>query len=113
MLAIKDGLMLLFECKKLQMAKTISEVADVCNRFKGAEKDELSKHLNRVSWSVDNLDSVLKRLNCREVVFSIRNALLTSTEMPMKYKKDLPIASEDIISFRELEDWLSTVGCHG
>jgi len=112
-LAIKDGLMLLIECKKLQMAKTISEIADVCNRFRGTEKDELRKHLNRVSWSVDNLDTVLQRLNCREDVLSVRNALLTSTEMPMKYKKDLPIASEDIISFRELEDWLSTVGCHG
>ncbi|ROQ20165.1 hypothetical protein EDC38_0764 [Marinimicrobium koreense] len=112
-LAIKDGVMLIFECKKLQMAKTISEIADVCNRFRGEEKDELRKHLNRVSWSTDNLDDLLQRINYREEVLSVRNALLTSTEMPMKYKRDLPIASEDVISFRELEDWLSTVELRG
>jgi hypothetical protein len=108
-LAIKDGVILIFECKNLQMAKTISEIADVCNRFRGEKKDELRKHLNRVAWSTENLNTLLQRINYREAVLSIRNALLTSTEMPMKYKEDLPIASEDIISFRELEDWLSTV----
>lgn len=112
-LAIKDGVMLIFECKNLQMAKTVSEIADVCNRFRGEEKDELRKHLNRVSWSNDNLNALLQRLNYREDVLSVRNALLTSTEMPMKYKKDLPIASKDIISLRELEDWLLTVEFRG
>ncbi|RUO25859.1 hypothetical protein CWE09_03775 [Aliidiomarina minuta] len=105
-LAFKDGIMLILECKKLQMAKTVSEIADVCNRFRGEEKDELRKHLNRVSWSTDNLTILLQRLNYREDVIFVRNALLTSTEMPMKYKKDLPIASKDIVSFRELESWL-------
>lgn len=108
-LAIKDSVMLIFECKKLQMAKTISEIADVCNRFRGEEKDELSKHLNRVAWSTENMNTLLQRINYREVVLSIRSALLTSTEMPMKYKKDLPITSGDIISIRELENWLSTI----
>jgi Holliday junction resolvase len=112
-LAIKDGVMLIFECKKLQMAKTVSEIADVCNRFRGEEKDELRKHLNRVSWSVNNLNTLLQRLNYRENVLSVRSALLTSTEMPMKYKKDLPIANEDIISFREIEDWLTAVEFRG
>jgi hypothetical protein len=106
-LAIKDGIMLIFECKNLQMAKTISEIADVCNRFKGEEKDELKKHMNRVIWSTDNVITLLQRIGYREEVLSIENALLTSTEMPMKYKKDLPIASEDVISFREIENWLS------
>jgi hypothetical protein len=81
----------------------------VCNRFRGEEKDELRKHLNRVNWSANNLNTLLQRLNYRENVLSVRSALLTSTEMPMKYKKDLPIANEDIISFREIEDWLTAV----
>jgi hypothetical protein len=107
--AIKNGLMLIFECKNLQMAKTVSEIADVCNRFRGEKKDELRKHLNRVGWAKDNINTLLHRLNYSEDVLSVRNALLTSTGMPMKYKKDLPMASEDIISFRELEGWLSTL----
>lgn len=108
-LAIKGGVMLIFECKKLQMAKTVSEIADVCNRFRGEEKDELRKHINRISWATNNLNTLLHKLNYGEDILSVRNALLTSTEMPMKYKTDLPIASEDIISFRELDDWLSTL----
>lgn len=105
-LAFKDGMMVILECKKLQMAKTVSEIADVCNRFRGEGKDELRKHLNRVSWSTNNLKILLQRLNYGEDVLYVRNALLTSTEMPMKYKKDLPIASENIICFRELDGWL-------
>ncbi len=108
-LAIKGGVMLIFECKKLQMAKTISEIADVCNRFRGKEKDELRKHLNRVDWSLNNLNIMLQRLNYDGKVLSIRSALLTSTDMPMKYKNDLPINSKDIISYREIDNWLSTL----
>lgn len=108
-LAIKDGVMLVVECKKLQMAKTISEIADVCNRFRGEEKDDLRKHLDRVLWTSNNLNTFLQRINFKEEVLYVRGALLTSTEMPMKYKKDLPIASEDIISFRGFQDWLSTL----
>ena len=41
-----EGCLVCIECKNLQMAKTISEVADVCNRFKGhGKKDELKKVL--------------------------------------------------------------------
>jgi hypothetical protein len=47
----EDGRLIAIECKNLQMAKTISEVADVLNRFKGhGEGDELLKHLKRVDW---------------------------------------------------------------
>lgn len=106
-LAIKDGVLLIFECKKLQMAKTVSEIADVCNRFRGEEKDELRKHLNRVNWVSSNLSSVIQAIGYKDDVLSMRNALLTSTQMPMKYKNDLPISSDDIVSFRNLDGWLN------
>lgn len=106
-LAIKDGVLLIFECKKLQMAKTVSEIADVCNRFRGEEKDELRKHLNRANWVSSNFSSVIQAIGYQDDVLSMRNALLTSTQMPMKYKNDLPISSDDIISFRTLDGWLN------
>ncbi|MFT3930972.1 MAG: hypothetical protein QM709_11835 [Spongiibacteraceae bacterium] len=105
-LAVKDETMLIIECKKLQMAKTISEIADVCNRFKGQEKDELRKHLNRVAWVSKNMTATTKAIKYLKEISVLRNALLTSTEMPFQYKKDLPIGSNDIISFRKIDDWL-------
>lgn len=104
--AFKDGAVVLIECKNLQIAKTVSEIADVCNRFKGKEKDELRKHLNRVDWVSQNLQKTLKAVGWQGNVGILRHALLTSAEMPMKYRSDLPIDSADVISFKGLSKWL-------
>ena len=97
-LAIKDGVLLVIECKNLQMAKTASEIADVCNRFQGNGTDELRKHMNRAEWVSDNMAITAKAIGYQGEVRTLRGTLLTSTEMPMAYKNDLPMSNEDIIS---------------
>ena len=107
-MAIKDEVVIVIECKNLQMAKTVSEIADVCNRFRGEGKDELRKHLNRVTWISKNITSIAKLIGYHKEISILKNLLLTSTEMPMRYRKDLPISCNDIISFKAIDDWLET-----
>lgn len=103
-----NGLLLIIECKRLQMAKTISEIADVCSRFSGKERDELSKHLNRVEWIIKNKDTVLKNSRFKDLknneITRIEHYLLTSTVMPMKFIDGLPINKNNIISFTDLDE---------
>ena len=44
------GEVLLIECKRLQLARTVAEIAEICRRFRGEAKDELDKHVQRVNW---------------------------------------------------------------
>lgn len=90
------GEVLLIECKRLQMAKTIAEIAETCRKFRGEAKDELGKHLRRAAW-VKNNPVVLRRI----VGFEpnpclIHDRLVTNTHVPMKYLKNLPIDTEKV-----------------
>lgn len=100
-LAVKGGKVLIIECKRLQLAKTSSEIADICNRFKGQSKDELHKHTERVSWVKHN-EQCLGSWTARESIFKIEHFLVTSTEMPMQYRNDLSIDASHIASLKKL-----------
>lgn len=49
-----DGRVLLIECKRLKTARSISEIAQTCNRFRGNTGDHLFKHLRRAKWLNQN-----------------------------------------------------------
>ena len=103
-LAYKQGTLIVVECKRLQMAKTVSEIADVCNRFRGESKDELEKHINRVNWVSKNLDTITDAFSEMRPITDFDHSLLTSTEMPMRYLNNLPIDSKKIVSFGRIDE---------
>lgn len=103
---IKGNTVTLIECKNLQMAKTVSEIADICNRFRGEEKDELAKHLKRVEWIDANRNVVSKHLGLSEEIEEIKHLLVTNTEIPIKYKEGLPISSREVLSITDLQEAL-------
>ena len=41
---------LLIECKRLQLARTVAEIAEICRRFRGEVNDDLDKHVRRFTW---------------------------------------------------------------
>jgi hypothetical protein len=105
-----DGRLIAIECKNLQMAKTISEVSDVLNRFKGhGEGDELLKHLKRIAWVSDNLVQVKERVSFSGEIKSFEHYLLTNTEMPMQYASELPIDTKLIKSYKNIKEILEGV----
>ena len=52
------GQVLLIECKRLQLARTVAEIAEICRRFRGEAKDELGRHVRRVEWVRQNTESL-------------------------------------------------------
>jgi hypothetical protein len=105
LLLSNDGRLIAIECKNLQMAKTISEVAGVLNRFKGhGENDELLKHLKRASWVSRHITQVRDRVGFNGEAKTLEHYLLTNTEMPMRYASGLPIGIDQIKSFRNISE---------
>ncbi|MCK5115749.1 MAG: hypothetical protein KAR44_04060 [Candidatus Aegiribacteria sp.] len=95
---------LIIECKRLQLARSISEVANICRRFKGDAADELSKHLNRVEWIKNNPSNLENIVGFSPKKEQIKHYLVTNVLVPMQYISDLPIDNEQIV---QLENFMS------
>lgn len=90
------GEVLLIECKRLQLARTIAEIAEVCRRFRGEAKDELDKHVRRVNWVRKDPMSLERILGFKPDQDRIDARLVTDTHVPMMYLTSLPIQADKI-----------------
>lgn len=91
-----SGEVLLIECKRLQLARTVAEIAEICRRFRGDAKDELDKHVKRANWVIQNPSSLQKIVGFIPTPNSIDARLVTNTHVPMMYLNSLPIPAEKI-----------------
>ena len=92
----QNGDILIIECKRLQFARTIAEIAEICKRFKGEAKDLLDKHVRRVKWIRNNSSSLERIIGFKPDIKQIDERLITNTHVPMMYLTTLPIESEKI-----------------
>ncbi len=90
------GEVLIIECKRLQLARTVAEVAEICRRFRGDAKDELDKHLRRINWIKANLASLERIVGFLPNPARIDDRLVTNTHVPMMYLTALPIKANKI-----------------
>ena len=90
------GKILVVECKRLQLARTIGEIADVCKRFRGEAKDELAKHVRRVGWIKANSANLKTIVGFSPTVENIDDRLVTNIQVPMTFLKSLPVRSDKI-----------------
>lgn len=100
-----DGRVLIIECKRLQPARTVGEVADVLQKFAGEEKDKLARHLSRLSRLQASPSRIPRALDLDRAakISAIQGRLVTNTDVPMMYAKDLPIPVSEILPIRALE----------
>lgn len=91
-----NGEVQLIECKRLQLARTVAEMAETCRRFKGEANDELNKHVKRVNWVIQNPSSLERITGFIPGHNAIDARLVTNTHVPMMYLKSLPIPSDKI-----------------
>lgn len=89
-----DARLVLCECKRLQPARTVGEIVELLNRFRGEAKDQLGRHLRRVGWVSANLGTVQSRLGVE--ASRIESFLITNAEVPMQYRKDLALSPDRI-----------------
>jgi len=86
----------IIECKRLQLARTVAEVAEICRRFRGEAKDELDKHVQRVKWILANLAGLQRIVGFVPDQANIDDRLVTNTHVPMMYLSSLPIRADKI-----------------
>lgn len=91
-----SGEILLIECKRLQLARTVAEVAEICRRFRGEAKDELDKHVRRVNWTRANPSGLQRIVGFVPEPARIDNRLVTNTHVPMMYMTSLPLEANKI-----------------
>ena len=97
------------ECKRLSPALTIGEVAGQLERFRGEEKDLLDKHVRRYQWLELNKRLLERVIGVSTPTLELRGLLVTNTIVPMQFRRDLPIAAEDIVPVTSLESRVATI----
>ena len=97
-----DDRLLLIECKRLQPARTIGEIAELLRQFRGESSDRLGRHLHRTDWVSKNLDLLATALGAPTSARSVTPLLVTNRDVPMRFRNDLPLPSESILSFDRL-----------
>ena len=94
-----NGAILIVECKRLRLARTVAEISEICRRFRGEEgeeKDELFKHMRRVDW-IETKPSCLNTVIGMQVNPNrIDQRLITNVQVPMRFLSDLPIPNDKI-----------------
>jgi len=91
-----DEEVLVIECKRLQLARTVAEMAEVCKRFRGDLSDDLGKHLRRVKWIHENSATLGRIVGFSPTREQIDHRIVTSSLVPMTYLNSLPIEPERI-----------------
>ncbi len=92
------------ECKRLQLARTVAEVAEICRRFRGEAKDELDKHVQRINWIKSNPAGLQHIVGFSPDQARIDDRLVTNTHVPMMYLTSLPIRPDKIGPLKHLSE---------
>ncbi len=101
-IAEKDGIVYLCECKDLSFARTITEVVEQLGRFQGKHGDDLWKHLRRVKWVQRN--AVQLRHVVGQQAAEVRSLLITSKIVPMQHLKGF---LEQVVPIDSLQTFLA------
>ena len=86
----------IIECKRLRLARTVAEIAEICRRFSGEARDELDKHVRRIKWIKANPAGLQRIVGFTPNPALIDDRLVTNTRVPMTYLTSLPIEAGKI-----------------
>ena len=97
------GEILIVECKRLRLARTVAEISEICRRFRGEAKDKLYRHLRRIDWIKSNSTSLNTITGLTVNPDRIDHRLVTNVQVPMRYLTKLPIPNDKISLLDDLE----------
>ena len=92
----QSGETLIIECKRLRLARTLKEIAEICRRFSGQANDKLYKHLRRVKWVKNNPPNLNRITGLTVTPNQIDHRLVTNVQVPMRFLSNLPIPNDKI-----------------
>lgn len=96
------GAVLAIECKRLKAPRSVAEIAQTCNRFRGNAGDLLFKHVRRVGWLRENIDKLAEFCGLKVENLELHAPLVTNVPVPFRFIEGLPISPSDILSISEL-----------
>ncbi len=104
-IAMKDGVVYICECKELLFARTITEVVEQLGRFRGHHGDSLWRHTRRVDWVRSHPAKMTEIAGWEST--EIRSLLVTSKIVPMQFTSDFPV---EVLSIDSLSERLRIAG---
>lgn len=102
----EDGAVLAIECKRLKASRTIAEIAQNCERFRGNVDDLLRKHLRRRMWMEGNLYRLAAFCKLDAATLKPRFPLVVNRVVPFKYLASLPVSGSDVILESKLDEFV-------
>lgn len=102
-----DDRIIVVECKSLQPARTTGEIVELLNQFKGEAGDRLHKHLRRVEWLTSNIPRIQREMQIPAKSVVPIGVLVTNAEVPMQFKRDLPLSADKVVPIFELQRFLA------
>jgi hypothetical protein len=102
----KTRTLLVVECKRLRIARTIGEIGEQLKRFRSEVTGYFERHKKRCDFVTAHLVAVSKALGTDVSGFQLRGILVTDATVPLQYMRDLPLEPDNIIPFRLLNQAL-------
>ena len=98
----EGGQVQMIECKRLQLARSVAEIAEVCRKFRGEARDELDKHLRRLEWIQENPESLNGIVGSKLALEKMEDMIVTSNRVPLTYLTSLPVEPAKFVPWPEL-----------
>lgn len=97
----------IIECKRLQQAKTLSEISEQLNKFKGVaegeDKDLLGRHIERFKWLNENRDQLSVMTGIKPSDMRITPLVVTNTVVPMQFISSTHYDPSMFVSFNRIK----------
>ena len=97
------------ECKRLLTALTVREVIQRLEDFRGDRKakDSLGRHLRRVDWLTENLQSLVKLTGIPPERIRLMPCLATSDIVPMQFFQEMDFPLNQVVPFDRLVSFIA------
>jgi hypothetical protein len=93
---------LIIECKYLRRAKSVRDVVDRLDEFRGERDDYLAKHLRRLNWLKSNPATVAILTGIPDTSIQMKGMLITDDLVPMQFFDGSAVSPQHVVSFNQL-----------
>lgn len=106
---VESGMIFPVECKRLLPALTVREIIQRLEDFRGDRKakDSLGRHLRRIDWLTQNLNSLVKFTGIEKDRIQLKPILVTSDVVPMQFFAEMNFPPDQVIPIVDLPNFLA------
>ena len=91
------------EYKYLRTSKSVRDVVDRLEEYRGERDDSLGKRLRRLGWLKSNPAAVAASTGIPVEVIKFKGLLVTNDLVPMQFLNGSAISPQDVVPFNQLQ----------